>query len=616
MIVCTNCGFENQDEDRFCGGCQEFLEWAGTRVDEAPVNRPASVAAGGDADTTKGLVTRVVDRLTGQGEDETDAVVEDAAGQAPGEGGSVGPAELDDEREQLRLEAAERAERGAEAAERAQREAEDRLRVQVEAAERAKRQAEEAAAAAAEAEARAAAEAEVRAAEENAAEAQLVADARPATGGDESDTAATGTRAEAPAAEAAETEARAAKETEEAEEARRARAAAEAEEAARVAAEAEEARQLAEEEAAREREAAERARRAAALVAQAPPVRPAAPVAPVAPGAATATPPKGTGRRRRRPADDPAVATDEQAAGTTAPVGPAPVLPGRTTVRPQPSRPDTGPTRRLRPGDLICGNCGEGNAPTRNFCSRCGTPLAEAEVVRVPWWRRAFTRKPKVYEAGARPSRGRGKLTSGRGVRGKVSALRRVVLGPVGKVMRILALVAFAAGAVGITFNPDLRSMVTDVAGGWFDTVRGIVAPSFTPVSAQGATASSEHPDHPDDAVIDGHRDTWWAAASSDDHGVGEQLLIEFARPVDIAAIGVISGSPENFLEWPRPSELRFVFDTGVMETFDLEESHDFQSFTLTADGVTSVRIEVLGVYPGQGNRNLAITEIEFRTRR
>ncbi|MGH9023265.1 MAG: zinc-ribbon domain-containing protein, partial [Acidimicrobiia bacterium] len=32
MIICTQCGHENEDEDGFCGSCGEFLEWSGERV--------------------------------------------------------------------------------------------------------------------------------------------------------------------------------------------------------------------------------------------------------------------------------------------------------------------------------------------------------------------------------------------------------------------------------------------------------------------------------------------------------------------------------------------------------------------------------------------------------
>jgi hypothetical protein len=66
----------------------------------------------------------------------------------------------------------------------------------------------------------------------------------------------------------------------------------------------------------------------------------------------------------------------------------------------------TQPTRQLQPGELICGECGEGNAPARKFCKRCGHSLASAETVRRPVWKKLWpTKKVKTLEVGERPGR-------------------------------------------------------------------------------------------------------------------------------------------------------------------------------------------------------------------
>src|SRR5437879_13130416 len=64
------------------------------------------------------------------------------------------------------------------------------------------------------------------------------------------------------------------------------------------------------------------------------------------------------------------------------------------------------PTRR-HAGDLICGQCGEGNDPVRHFCRRCGSSLDEAIAVRLPWYRRFFNRLfgGRTREAGWLPRR-------------------------------------------------------------------------------------------------------------------------------------------------------------------------------------------------------------------
>ena len=42
MIVCTRCGFHNEDTDTFCGSCAGFLEWSGEVVAEAQEPEPAA----------------------------------------------------------------------------------------------------------------------------------------------------------------------------------------------------------------------------------------------------------------------------------------------------------------------------------------------------------------------------------------------------------------------------------------------------------------------------------------------------------------------------------------------------------------------------------------------
>ncbi|HEY7202414.1 MAG TPA: zinc ribbon domain-containing protein [Candidatus Dormibacteraeota bacterium] len=38
LIVCDNCGHQNPEGTDFCQGCQRYLQWTGTRVDEQPVS--------------------------------------------------------------------------------------------------------------------------------------------------------------------------------------------------------------------------------------------------------------------------------------------------------------------------------------------------------------------------------------------------------------------------------------------------------------------------------------------------------------------------------------------------------------------------------------------------
>ncbi|MGH8994170.1 MAG: zinc ribbon domain-containing protein, partial [Acidimicrobiia bacterium] len=44
MIVCTGCGFSNEDSDAFCGDCGEFLEFVGQKVEADAPEEPVAEA--------------------------------------------------------------------------------------------------------------------------------------------------------------------------------------------------------------------------------------------------------------------------------------------------------------------------------------------------------------------------------------------------------------------------------------------------------------------------------------------------------------------------------------------------------------------------------------------
>lgn len=573
MIECTECGFRNEDSDHFCGGCREPLQWTGRRLEEEVA--PADTESPDEELERRGLVERVVDRITGPGD------VQEPGGTSvapPATGDGAPEHDVEDERvaAALAAEAVERAEQEAEEAGQRQEDAERRARDRAQASEEARQDAEKA---------RGQAE---QLARDDAETAERV-------------------RAEAAAAEAAE----------------------------QVAAEAERARLAAEARAREEAAAAEQARRAAALVAR--PRQPSSGGEGATGGSGTQARPstrtsRPTRKRRdgaRRPPAPPATEDADRGSGQ-----PEAVRPDRTRVRPPSTRIAKEPTRKLRPGDLVCGQCGEGNSPSRNFCRRCGHGLNEAEVVRRPWWRRVVPqRAPRVHEAGERPGRSAAGGKGGRGVKGGVrgaQSLKRKVLGPIGKVTRVLMFVAVAAGAVGLTLNPSLRGSLMDRGGDLFDRARRVVAPQYDPVTPIAATASSARPDQQDglccaaDNVLQ-FGNTWWHASEG---GIGQSVTVTLDAPTDIAKFGIIPGAGDDaaWADHPRPRELELDFlgeDGRVVTTHvipDVKDQHDSESqiFDVSgAEAVTAVRVRVTRVY-GQGldSEDVAISEIRLLTPR
>ncbi len=261
------------------------------------------------------------------------------------------------------------------------------------------------------------------------------------------------------------------------------------------------------------------------------------------------------------------------------------------------------PQRHPRPGDVICGNCGEGNLPTRRFCSRCGRSLQveidhSAAVVTLPWWRRLFHRRFRARPAGTRPSL--------RQARGTTTSLAHGVLVAV---RRTLAIAVLLTGVL-YALSPQTRDAVNHVVLGAKDRVQSLISPRYVPVRPTSAAATAEVPGHPAGAVTDGFTNTFWAAP---DATAQPTLVLRFDHPVGLDRAIVRLGGGDDFQAWGRPEKLHLVYSTGRTFDLTLTDTPDPQDVTLAGgDGVTSVELHVVSVYRSVQSRGLAITEIEL----
>ncbi|HEX4722138.1 MAG TPA: zinc ribbon domain-containing protein [Pseudonocardiaceae bacterium] len=265
------------------------------------------------------------------------------------------------------------------------------------------------------------------------------------------------------------------------------------------------------------------------------------------------------------------------------------------------------PTRKLQPGDKVCGDCGEGNNPNRKFCSRCGASLDEAAIVKAKWWRKLLPRKRnRVVEAGMRPGR-RGM----RGGRGGGSPVMRAIGTTIRTVMKIGGVVVLVGGIVYASYAP-FRTWTNNEVNTIEQKVLGKVHPQLTQIHAFSTKALAEVSGHPGAMVDDGFTNTYWEAADN----VTEQqplLTLTFDHAVTIQRIILHSGSSDNFQSVDRPATLHLVYNTGQVEDITTKDTPDGQTLTVNhgAD-VTSMTIQVTGVYRTAGATQMAITEIEF----
>lgn len=265
------------------------------------------------------------------------------------------------------------------------------------------------------------------------------------------------------------------------------------------------------------------------------------------------------------------------------------------------------PSRQLRPGDLICGDCGEGNGETRKFCSRCGCSLAEAETVRTPWWRKLLPRRgAKVRSLGDRPKRsGRaGKSKFGEAVGTTFLVLRRIV-----------TITLLIAGIVYSVYGP-FRGWVNQQAMSLKHQAEVLIFPQYVPVSP---TAGVEclvdiPPDHGCGAGVDGFSNTYWASPVD---GRPPVVVLKFDRSVHLARAIIRNGANDDFQGSHRARKLHLVFSTGKTADIDMIDNPDPNQYDIpNGEGATSVEIHVVDLFRSVKGTSLAITEIELFERR
>ena len=347
------------------------------------------------------------------------------------------------------------------------------------------------------------------------------------------------------------------------------------------------------------------------------PVTSAAPAAP--PPAAVAAPTAST------PAPVLAgVAAPAAPAASAAPTAPSatavvqadePISRRPTSVAPAVARPRQAPrtmeppTRR-HPGDLICGQCGEGNDPVRHFCRRCGNSLDEAIAVRLPWYRRFLNRifGVRTREAGWRPQR--------------VGPPN--VLGIVWRIIRLAVVAVVIVAVLAFVLVPPFREGIVSRVTSAVTTARRAIFPHYDAVYPTGVSASSSTAGHLPNLATDKFIGTYWAARAGDPTPF---LKVTFSEKVDLAQIGFDSGAAgttpaDDFLTQPRPHQVHLVFSNGTTKDLTLKDedpkvTKNAQFYAVDAKQVIFVEIHIMSVYApaGASPSAVAIDEVEFRVR-
>jgi len=278
----------------------------------------------------------------------------------------------------------------------------------------------------------------------------------------------------------------------------------------------------------------------------------------------------------------------------------------------------TASTRRLQPGDLICGTCGEGNPPTRRFCSRCGSSLVTAAKVKESWWRRFLNwlrrflpgRGPKVVKLGSvstADSKDDAHLAHLTKPHANLKSTFRRTLRIVRNVLAVVILV----GGILYGAYPPFRNWVNSRVENEKKQVSTDIGIGQSPIHPLSVTANESTPGFPPLNAWDENLDSYWLApwSSSDE----STLTFTFAHKVTLKQMILHIGAGNAYIQDGRPSELRLVFSNGESDTITPQDTAQGQTFAIShADLISGMQIEVEGVYPGSSGSNVAIAEIEL----
>lgn len=276
--------------------------------------------------------------------------------------------------------------------------------------------------------------------------------------------------------------------------------------------------------------------------------------------------------------------------------GPVEVQPGHRTL-PVPNQAPLPDEQPPLPGELICGRCGAGNKPERNFCRRCAASLREAAVApALPWWRRVLRRPQRTaLPAGTRPKRHKQRRFPARSV-------------------SLLAVVGLFGGAAYLG-REAIAAAVLRVQDELGDAE----------ILAQRMTATlPSAPGRGPDLAIDRTPDRSWASEGPGDASNAEPETLEatFESPFRLSYV-VISGGASNVPEifkkerWPVKVEIIAARKDGepTSRTFELKDESAPQAFYVGADQVSLVKLRILESRGPAGAR-VSVAEVQFAGRR
>jgi hypothetical protein len=170
--------------------------------------------------------------------------------------------------------------------------------------------------------------------------------------------------------------------------------------------------------------------------------------------------------------------------------------------------------------------------------------------------------------------------------------------------------VAVAGGLLAYATVPSFHRRVNQDASRISTEIGRAINPTFVPVRPVQTTASSELAGHPAGFATDLVSNDYWAASRTGDPQ--PTLAVRFARPSDLDNMLIRTGAGPDYARLARPRTVQVTYSDGTGQLLTLKDDPKPTGYPIHARNVTSVTIQITGVYPAGQSPAVAIAEVEF----
>jgi hypothetical protein len=256
---------------------------------------------------------------------------------------------------------------------------------------------------------------------------------------------------------------------------------------------------------------------------------------------------------------------------------------------------------------LRCAECRALNEPRALFCSRCGASLYGP-------LHGGKKRKPRrVTPAGA--ALGFGMLLV---LATGIFLLAVVVMKTLGGGEPVEVNTGESGVLATITTLPEETSstVFTNTTSGGSSTGTTENAVEIRPTAAAASSTLDPTPtnNYGVTNLLDGDLTTAWNEGS-DGFGIGEWVQFNFAQEVVLSRIEIANGyqkDDDRYFGNPRVQSLKVEYSNGTSQLVDLLDDKEMQIITPTREPITSVRLVIVSVYPGDEWDDTSLSEVRF----